>query len=201
MRQMRSSFTIAAALTVALLGAGVSRAVVSAQGKTTWSGVFTAQQVESGKALAAAKCGSCHGTTLKGELAPALVGADFIDHWYDARLGELAGLAQGRRASFEPPDHRDEPDVGPDEHCALGPAHRAVPGQCGGEHAGRESNHASQHERDHRLGDHARRGDCGDVGALLPRHRLLLRLGVDRAQHRLVERGEEIGRASCRERV
>jgi mono/diheme cytochrome c family protein len=99
---MRSSFTIAAALTVALLGAGVSRAVVSAQGKTTWSGVFTAQQVESGKALAAAKCGSCHGTTLKGELAPALVGADFIDHWYDARLGELAGRIQNTMPSDAP---------------------------------------------------------------------------------------------------
>lgn len=102
MRQMRSSFTIAAALTIALLGAGVSRAVVSAQGKTTWSGVFTAQQVESGKALVTAKCGSCHGTTLKGELAPALVGADFIDHWYDARLGELAGRIQNTMPSDAP---------------------------------------------------------------------------------------------------
>ena len=41
-----------------------------------------------------------------------------------------------------------------------------------------------EHERDHRLGDDARRRHRGDVGALLEGDGLLLGLGVDRAQRR-----------------
>ena len=89
MKQIRTPFTVAIALALTLLGVGVSRSVVSAQAKTTWSGIFTAEQVARGKEKAIAECAACHGMTLKGDLAPALVGADFIDHWYDARLGEL----------------------------------------------------------------------------------------------------------------
>lgn len=101
MRTMRSPFAVGLALAMTVLGVGVTRSV-SAQGKTTWSGVFTAAQVESGKALATAKCGSCHGTNMKGELAPTLVGADFIDHWYDARLGELATRVKNTMPSDAP---------------------------------------------------------------------------------------------------
>ena len=89
MKQIRTPFTVAMALAVTLLGIGVSRTVVSAQAKTTWSGIFTAEQVGRGKAKATAECTACHGNNLKGDLAPALIGSDFIDHWYDARLSEL----------------------------------------------------------------------------------------------------------------
>jgi cytochrome c553 len=89
MKQIRSSFTVAVALAVVLLGVGVSRSIVFAQDKTVWSGIFTAEQAARGKDKAIAECASCHGMTLKGDLAPALIGADFIDHWYDARLIEL----------------------------------------------------------------------------------------------------------------
>src|SRR5581483_6024677 len=51
-----------------------------------------------------------------------------------------------------------------------------------------------EHERDHRLGDDTRRGHRGHVGALLEGHRLGLRLGVDRAQHRTVQRRERLHR-------
>ena len=90
MKQIRSPFTVALTLAVVLLGMGISRSVLSAQDKTTWSGIFTAEQVARGKEKAAAECAACHGAGLKGDVAPTLVGADFIDHWYDARLGELA---------------------------------------------------------------------------------------------------------------
>jgi mono/diheme cytochrome c family protein len=90
MKQMRLSFTVAVAVATVLLGITVSRSVVSAQAKTTWSGVFTAEQVARGKEKATAECAACHGMNFKGDLAPSLVGPDFIDHWYDARLGEMA---------------------------------------------------------------------------------------------------------------
>jgi len=112
MKHMRSSFVVAAALAVTLLGVGVSRTVVQAQGKTTWSGVFTAEQVARGKEKATAECAACHGATLKGDLAPALVGPDFIDHWYDARLGELAlriqnTMPQSAPGSLKPEEYAD----------------------------------------------------------------------------------------------
>ena len=51
-----------------------------------------------------------------------------------------------------------------------------------------------QHEGDHRLGDDAHRRHRGDVGALLERHRRLLRRRVDRLQHRHVERRQRLHR-------
>jgi mono/diheme cytochrome c family protein len=112
MKQIRSPFTIALTLGLILLGMGVSRSVLSAQDKTTWSGIFTAEQVASGKEKAAAECASCHGAGLKGDVAPTLVGADFIDHWYDARLGELAlriqnTMPQTAPGSLKPEEYAD----------------------------------------------------------------------------------------------
>jgi S-disulfanyl-L-cysteine oxidoreductase SoxD len=102
MKKIRSPFVVAVALVATLVGVGVSRTVALAQAKTTWSGVFTAEQVARGKEKTAAECAACHGATLKGDLAPALVGADFIDHWYDARLGELVLRIQGTMPQSAP---------------------------------------------------------------------------------------------------
>jgi mono/diheme cytochrome c family protein len=112
MKQIRSPFTIALTLGVVLLGMGISRSVLSAQDKTTWSGIFTAEQVARGKEKAAAECAACHGAGLKGDVAPTLVGADFIDHWYDARLGELAlriqnTMPQTAPGSLKPEEYAD----------------------------------------------------------------------------------------------
>jgi mono/diheme cytochrome c family protein len=112
MKQIRSPFTIALTLGVVLLGMGMSRSVLSAQDKTTWSGIFTAEQVARGKEKAAAECAACHGAGLKGDVAPTLVGADFIDHWYDARLGELAlriqnTMPQTAPGSLKPEEYAD----------------------------------------------------------------------------------------------
>ena len=102
MKQIRSSFAVALTVAVTLFGVGVSRSVVSAQDKTVWSGIFTAEQAARGKEKATAECSACHGMTLTGDLAPALVGADFIDHWYDARLGELAQRIQNTMPQSAP---------------------------------------------------------------------------------------------------
>ncbi len=112
MKQMRSPFTVGLALVVVMVAVGVSRSVVLAQAKNTWSGVFTAEQVARGKEKAMAECASCHGNTLKGDLAPALVGPDFIDHWYDARLGELAlriqnTMPQSAPGTLKPEEYAD----------------------------------------------------------------------------------------------
>ncbi|MEQ1759788.1 MAG: cytochrome c [Vicinamibacterales bacterium] len=102
MKQTRLSFTVALAVATVLLGISASRSVVFAQAKNTWSGVFTAEQVARGKEKAIAECSSCHGMTFKGDLAPSLVGPDFIDHWYDARLGELALRVQNTMPASAP---------------------------------------------------------------------------------------------------
>jgi mono/diheme cytochrome c family protein len=112
MKQIRSPFTVALMLALVGLGVGVSRSVVFAQAKTTWSGIFTAEQVARGKDKAVAECGACHGETLKGDLAPSLVGPDFIDHWYDARLSELTlrvqnTMPQNAPGSLKPEEYAD----------------------------------------------------------------------------------------------
>ena len=117
MKKTRSPFTVGLpvvmlTLAVVLLGLGVSRSVVSAQDKTVWSGVFTAEQAARGKEKAVAECAACHGMELKGDLAPTLVGPDFIDHWYDARLGEMAlrlqnTMPQSAPGSLKPEEYAD----------------------------------------------------------------------------------------------
>jgi mono/diheme cytochrome c family protein len=51
--------------------------------------IISAVLATRGKAQAEKSCGSCHAANLKGDLAPALVGEEFIGHWYDAKLSEL----------------------------------------------------------------------------------------------------------------
>ncbi len=88
---MRSHYTNAVIVLAIVLAAGIGRTVLTAQAKkTVWNGVYTSEQATRGKAAAAVKCGACHAPTLLGgDLAPSLVGSDFIGHWYDAKLSEL----------------------------------------------------------------------------------------------------------------
>jgi cytochrome c len=66
--------------------------VAFAQGapRSVWSGVFTAEQAERGKAAYEERCAKCHGPTLAGaEMAPALSGASFLDNWNGIMVGDL----------------------------------------------------------------------------------------------------------------
>jgi sugar lactone lactonase YvrE/mono/diheme cytochrome c family protein len=57
---------------------------------TVWSGVYTNQQADRGKALYDKHCGSCHGAALSGgETAPALAGGEFLANWNGLTAGEL----------------------------------------------------------------------------------------------------------------
>jgi mono/diheme cytochrome c family protein len=61
-----------------------------AQQRTTWDGVFTAEQARRGEALYKTNCGACHGDALGGvESAPPLAGDQFNANWEGVPLNEL----------------------------------------------------------------------------------------------------------------
>jgi alcohol dehydrogenase (cytochrome c) len=67
----------------ALFGVGLSLLplLALAPGATAQSGVYTAAQAESGRALYEARCASCHGSELSEGSAPPLVGPTFRRTW------------------------------------------------------------------------------------------------------------------------
>jgi mono/diheme cytochrome c family protein len=81
---MKATLAIASLLIVQAL------ILVSAQGKTTSDGVYTAAQAGRGQKIYADTCVSCHGEDLSGGgQAPALTGKDFNVDWIDLSLGDL----------------------------------------------------------------------------------------------------------------
>ena len=48
---------------------------------SVWDGVYLPEQAEKGKALYTEQCSMCHGDSLEGKSAPALVGANFKEAW------------------------------------------------------------------------------------------------------------------------
>lgn len=59
--------------------------------RTTWDGVFTAEQAERGGQIYRGMCASCHGPQLDGiDAAPALNGGSFYANWNDVSLGDMA---------------------------------------------------------------------------------------------------------------
>jgi mono/diheme cytochrome c family protein len=92
---MKIRFAIAVVAGVAALGLGAidGFGVVSAQEPTAsvWDGVYSQAQAKRGEALYQEQCASCHGPDLAGgEMAPAVVGADFYSGWLDLTLGDLS---------------------------------------------------------------------------------------------------------------
>ena len=64
--------------------------LVSAQGKTTADGVYSAAQAKRGEAVYTRACASCHQADLSGDgQTPALAGKDFNADWNDQSLGDL----------------------------------------------------------------------------------------------------------------
>jgi len=64
--------------------------LVSAQGKTTLDGVYTAAQSARGQKIYADSCASCHGDDLSGGgQAPALAGKEFNGDWVDLSMNDL----------------------------------------------------------------------------------------------------------------
>src|SRR3546814_7539396 len=68
-------------------GAVVTRA--QAPERHVWTGVYTKDQAERGKAAYAENCAACHGDTLAGiDVAPALVGPTFLHNWNNPSAGD-----------------------------------------------------------------------------------------------------------------
>ncbi len=92
---MKIRFAIIALVGAAALGLGSlgAFATVSAQepAASVWDGVFNEAQAKRGETLYQEQCASCHGPDLGGgEMAPAVVGADFYSGWMDLTLGDLS---------------------------------------------------------------------------------------------------------------
>src|SRR5688572_27420332 len=60
------------------------------QSRSSWSGIYTAQQAAAGERIYVEKCASCHGADLAGvERAPALAGGAFASAWHGQDLRRL----------------------------------------------------------------------------------------------------------------
>jgi S-disulfanyl-L-cysteine oxidoreductase SoxD len=111
---MRIHYSAAIAVLATFFAIGIGRTVLTAQSdKTVWSGIYTAEQAARGKTGATMNCDSCHGAGLAGgDFAPTLAGADFIGHWYDAKLSELSGkvtqtMPANAPGSLKPEEYAD----------------------------------------------------------------------------------------------
>ena len=57
--------------------------------KTTWDGVYSADQAQKGEAVFADKCAKCHGPDGSGGDAPELVGGGFASDWEGLTIAQL----------------------------------------------------------------------------------------------------------------
>jgi mono/diheme cytochrome c family protein len=77
--------------------------LISAQGKTTLDGVYTAAQAARGQKIYADSCASCHGDDLSGGgQAPALAGKDFNVDWNDLAMSDLFDRTHGTMPADKP---------------------------------------------------------------------------------------------------
>jgi mono/diheme cytochrome c family protein len=77
--------------------------LVSAQGKTTLDGVYTAAQATRGQKIYADSCATCHGDDLSGGgQAPALAGKDFNVDWNDLAMSDLFDRTNGTMPADKP---------------------------------------------------------------------------------------------------
>jgi quinoprotein glucose dehydrogenase len=79
---------------------------------SVWSGVYTAEQAERGKAVYARHCSRCHGDDLGGARNSPLAGERFMEHWEAHTLEHLFrqirdGMPPGDAGSVANSDKRD----------------------------------------------------------------------------------------------
>ena len=88
MRARAVSVVVAGIAAIALSHSAV--VAYQAKPRSIWDGVYTAEQAKRAEPLYNEKCGNCHGATLTGNDAPALVGAEFAANWNDLSLADLS---------------------------------------------------------------------------------------------------------------
>lgn len=86
-------FTLAAAVVLAVWTAGFlqsARAEQAAPAGSTWGGVYSDDQANTGQGAYAKNCAECHGGDLGGDgFAPSLKGPEFMNNWNGLTVGEL----------------------------------------------------------------------------------------------------------------
>ena len=81
---------VVAALTCLCIIAWGVASVRSQPSRSIWDGVYTNEQAARGESLYQNGCAECHGAALEGdELAPPLVGGEFMWAWNSLSLGDL----------------------------------------------------------------------------------------------------------------
>lgn len=86
---MRGTLRIGAAVAAAAFAAGMATAAAG-QARTTWDGIYTEEQAARGEPLYQEWCASCHAPDLSGgDLAPGLVGGEFVWNWSGITVGQL----------------------------------------------------------------------------------------------------------------
>ena len=98
---MRAKGAAAALIGLATVGATYSdihvqqplllaQETVASESLSVWDGVFTQKQADRGKELYTTHCSECHlGTLLGSDMAPPLIGGDFLSNWTGSTLGDL----------------------------------------------------------------------------------------------------------------
>lgn len=66
-----------------------SSRVHARQPRSAMSGVYTDAQATRGEAISQTRCIACHGEKLSGDIAPPLVGHEFLSVWEKQPLSEL----------------------------------------------------------------------------------------------------------------
>lgn len=72
------------------VGLSAAQELSTADTRSVWDGVYTADQAKRGEASYKTGCSSCHGETLKGAgESPALAGMAFMSNWSGLPLADL----------------------------------------------------------------------------------------------------------------
>jgi mono/diheme cytochrome c family protein len=85
MRVRRVSSHVVAVAALLAIAAGTLRG----QESKIWSGVYSVEQAEQGKALFQGNCSGCHKSDLSGDRGPALVGSAFFSSWEAGSVNRL----------------------------------------------------------------------------------------------------------------
>jgi mono/diheme cytochrome c family protein len=91
-----------AALLACVLAGSFSPAVYAQQPRTAKDGVYTDAQATKGHTLYADRCAQCHGATLGGDIAPPLVGNEFLGNWAEVPLADLVDKIKNTMPADDP---------------------------------------------------------------------------------------------------